>query len=470
MHGIGVSAVNAHTAHREWATRPPDERYASVQALHEAARARRIRTMERDIETGEFRTQAVASDALALCEAPDRQAALTHWSFEQLAAIAGAPPKYLRSLPAPIASDAINYGLQRHRRQQHQLFVDRDAPWTVHAITSSRYARVHHDELATRVLDLMAAHPAWSPPLGYKDGVYGAERVPSGAYLGDRDMFLFLVDGNRDLEDPSDSTRAGLFRGFILRNSDVGAAALTLDVFLFRTVCANHIIWGFQHVAGFRRRHVGASIQDAWTTSLDAVRAALDADPSADRTLLLRSTTQELGPTRDAVLDAVVQRLELSQKQAAEAYPGGTARDESPICLGLRAGTDKAQSTHTLAGWTVRSGCRRQSSPDHGSLTGPPPCGHIPARRSSSLQVPRGCGSRAHPPGRARSRALPSAAPRSDRLYRRCAPCANRPTNANRHEDHETARTHFRIGDVDFVHRSFPNSSSSRTTCPGRHG
>ena len=133
-------------------------------------------------------------------------------------------------------------------------------------------------------------------------------------------MFLFLVDGNRDLDDPTDRTHAGLFRGFILRNSDVGAAALSLDMFLFRVVCGNHIIWGFQHVAGFRRRHVGASIQDAWTTSLDAVRAALDADPSADRTLLLRSTTQELGPTRDAVLDAVVQRLELSQKQAAEAF------------------------------------------------------------------------------------------------------------------------------------------------------
>jgi hypothetical protein len=28
-------------------------------------------------------------------------------------------------------------------------------------------------------------------PLGYKDGEYGAERVPSGAYLGDRDTFLF---------------------------------------------------------------------------------------------------------------------------------------------------------------------------------------------------------------------------------------------------------------------------------------
>ena len=82
-----------------------------------------------------------------------------------------------------IASDAINYGLQRVSRDEHQLFAEDTAPWTVHAITSPRYARVHHHELAGRVLDLMALHPAWHLPLGYKDGEYGAERVPSGAYL-----------------------------------------------------------------------------------------------------------------------------------------------------------------------------------------------------------------------------------------------------------------------------------------------
>ena len=133
-------------------------------------------------------------------------------------------------------------------------------------------------------------------------------------------MFLFLVDGNRDLDDPTDRTHAGLFRGFILRNSDVGAAALTLDVFLFRAVCANHLIWGFQHVIGFRRRHVGAAIQTAWTSSLDGIRAALDAGTAHDRTLILRATSQELGANRDAVIDAAVQRLEVSQKQADEAY------------------------------------------------------------------------------------------------------------------------------------------------------
>lgn len=133
-------------------------------------------------------------------------------------------------------------------------------------------------------------------------------------------MFLFLVDGNRDLDDPTDTTHAGLFRGFILRNSDVGAAALTLDVFLFRAVCSNHIIWGFQYVAGFRRRHVGASIQEAWTSSLEGVRAALDADTTRERSVLLGATTRELGPNREAVIDTAVRRIDLPHKQAVDAY------------------------------------------------------------------------------------------------------------------------------------------------------
>src|SRR5438067_12995317 len=195
MTGRSASAVTAYTAHREWASRPPDERYASVHALYEAARARRQQLEERTIETAEFRTEAVDDD-LAFRESSGRAATLTHWSFGQLATIAGAPPNYLRSLPASIAADALNYGLRHQSRTQHQLWIDRDEPWTVHAITSPRYARVHHAELARRVLDLMAAHPAWHLPLGYKDGEYGAEPVPSGAYLGDRDVFLSVVDGN----------------------------------------------------------------------------------------------------------------------------------------------------------------------------------------------------------------------------------------------------------------------------------
>jgi hypothetical protein len=58
MQSTGVAAVSAFTAHREWASRPPDERFASVSSLYEAARARRERTEERIIETNQIRTEA----------------------------------------------------------------------------------------------------------------------------------------------------------------------------------------------------------------------------------------------------------------------------------------------------------------------------------------------------------------------------------------------------------------------------
>jgi hypothetical protein len=65
---------------------------------------------------------------------------------------------------------------------------------------------------------------------------------------------------------------------------------------------------------------VGASIQQAWTTSLDNVRATLDADCAVDRAVIVRAATRELGNTREAVLEAVVQRLDVSHKHAAQAY------------------------------------------------------------------------------------------------------------------------------------------------------
>jgi hypothetical protein len=97
MHGRSVSTVTAYTAHREWATRPPDERYASVHALAEAARARRIRTDARITETVDLRVQAATADALAISDRSGPSRALTHWSFEQLAGLADAPPAYLRT-------------------------------------------------------------------------------------------------------------------------------------------------------------------------------------------------------------------------------------------------------------------------------------------------------------------------------------------------------------------------------------
>lgn len=89
-----------------------------------------------------------------------------------------------------------------------------------------------------------------------------------------------------------------------------------------------YLIWGFRHIAALRRRHVGASIHEAWTASLDAVSATLDATLADDRAILLRATSRELGPSREEVLGTAMQRLDLSQKQASDAY--GLAEQHEP--------------------------------------------------------------------------------------------------------------------------------------------
>ena len=320
MTGRSVSAVTAYTAHREWASRPPDERYASVHALYEAARARRQQLEERTIETGEFRTEAVDDD-LAFRESSGRTATLTHWSFGQLATIAGAPPNYLRIAP----------GVDRVQRDQLRAVADR-------ARTASAVRRpIPHRGPCTRLrhrgthVSITTSSPAgcstsWpsTRPGTYRSDTRTASSAPR----------RFLPAPTWETETCSCSSWTATAISTIPRTARTpvcSADSFSGTVMSVpppsRSICSCFgwsveitSIWGFQHVAGFRRRHVGASIQDAWTTSLNDVRAALDADTADDRTKLLRATAQELGPTRDAVLETAVQRLDLSQKQAGEAY------------------------------------------------------------------------------------------------------------------------------------------------------
>ena len=65
MRSPGVAAVTAFTAHGDRATRPPDERFASVLALSDAARIRRERPERAVIETRQVRTAALTEEALA---------------------------------------------------------------------------------------------------------------------------------------------------------------------------------------------------------------------------------------------------------------------------------------------------------------------------------------------------------------------------------------------------------------------
>src|SRR4030095_12104206 len=68
-----------------------------------------------------------------------------------------------------------------------------------------------------------------------------SQTAGAGLYASDRDVFMFMIDGGSLLDA---GPRAKLNRGFIVKNSEVGAGKMDLWTFIFNTVCGNNIIWG----------------------------------------------------------------------------------------------------------------------------------------------------------------------------------------------------------------------------------
>lgn len=312
--------VNAMSAHREWASRPADERYQSLYTLLDAAKGQK-NTGRTKIVDRVLQVVPDGADLALLGIDGTTTAKLTNWSFNQLAQTAGAPAGFLSTLSPSTAALALNERL-KDARDTHQLYFGiGENRTTLRSLNGKNYARVHNADIVARLIETTNRHPEWQLPMGYKDGKWGAELVPSGAYLGDRDMFIMLIDGNRGIEDPSDSTHQGMFRGVIIRNSEVGAAYLTLDLFMFRRVCGNNIIWGFEHCAGFRRRHVGKdhAIRASFADNLRQIERQLNAATTADNDIITKAIRTQIAPTKDDTIKKVGVLLK-NQSLAERAY------------------------------------------------------------------------------------------------------------------------------------------------------
>src|SRR5438132_10885119 len=98
-------------ASQQWATRPADERFWTLEELHEATLAHRQNAQTATTGLGELRVEARDGE-IELVGRTGATAQLTHWAFGQLSARAFAPASYLRTLPATLAVQNLNHGLK----------------------------------------------------------------------------------------------------------------------------------------------------------------------------------------------------------------------------------------------------------------------------------------------------------------------------------------------------------------------
>lgn len=350
---------NLYEASQQWANRPDDQRFESLEAMYKACKYYADSAITASgVSAGSLRAEADQGD-IKLIGKQNIPAKLTHYSFGQLARVAGAPAGYLRSLPATLAAQNLNYGLKKLDQddgsvdggQKLQLMFHKNGSLVTRAITGETYDRVWNYELVSKVMTNLVPEGWRAPParparegqagtrvataadilpnqgdfgLAIKEGDLIA---PAGLYASDHDMFVFLVNMGSVIEDGGKLLNQGLF----LQNSEVGDCGLKLKRFIMDHVCGNHIVWGVSDVCEINIRHIkGAEVKQGETLKKAVAKwnVLLTADAGNDKIQSdIRKARQfEIAATKEDVIDnlfkfANAKNLNrLSRKTLAAAY------------------------------------------------------------------------------------------------------------------------------------------------------
>lgn len=328
-------------ASNQWFSRPADERFISLPEMLADQKGKRERSTQKTISTralfvepeGDYRANAL----VVRDRETDETAAPTHFAFNQIAKLVGAPAGYLRTLPTPTVADALNWGLRFNRdigevqtlvrRDREDLSDDTlaDEVATLRAATGPNYGRVWNADMIEHLIDR------------FGDGVSGTFRVPgefqkavtvdranTTLYAGDRDMFVFLADEVNRIEIPNrrNGESGALARGFFVWNSEVGSTSFGVAMFLFDYACRNRTVWGAENYSEVRVRHT-ASAPDKF---LEEIAPALEAMHTAETSSITEAIKQARGKRlADEADDWLAKRF---SKNLAEAFELAHIADE----------------------------------------------------------------------------------------------------------------------------------------------
>lgn len=304
----------------EWFSRPEDEKFLSLSALHDSVRLRADRASTRIVESRSIRVEAKSDNPerlMLMAPGDERPIAPTNWSFGQMASLVGAPASYLRQLPAALAGINLQHGLITHRGEQVKLLQTDGGRTELRAATGPDYGRIWDHELVQAIMAFAGdgvGDTRWKVPgtIQWSSMTYNPfvniTKETTTLYASDRDVFVFLVDDTHPIEAGklANGEPDLYFRGFYAWNSEVGSKTLGIATFYLRGVCANRCLWGlenfeevnirhskfaaarFAHQAAPALEHFADSSPQHFITGIKAARERIVARKDEDRETFLR--------------------------------------------------------------------------------------------------------------------------------------------------------------------------------------
>lgn len=249
--------MNISTASLEWARRPEDERFVTLDELHASVMKRKHESWTATPATNSIRALpyegGIGVQIYDGTKGEDRILAPTNFAFGQLAQYAQAPASYLRRLPPELAAINLQWGLEKDALREDALVLGQSNGGNyLRAMTSTSYGRIW-DHQVVEAVQKANEDGRWQVPAASYTTT-NPKRATT-LYASDRDVFIFLVDP----KNPIEVGKEALFRGFYTWNSEVGSAVFGLCTFLYRYICDNRIIWGTTDVKELRIRHTGGA-------------------------------------------------------------------------------------------------------------------------------------------------------------------------------------------------------------------
>lgn len=267
-------------ASNQWATRPDDQRFTSLDELVAFTSQQRSISRGMALPSRGIHAAPVTDDAsrksLVVIGPDGAPTVPTNWAFGQLAQRMGAPAGYLRTLPADIAADALNYGIFKRPVEDVGVLLRQNGHSELAAVTGPNYGRVWNADIANALRER------------FGDGITGDFTVPgefgkavdvtkanTTIYASDRDMFVFLADEKHRIDIPNrrNGETGSMARGFFVWNSEVGSKTLGIGTFLFDYVCSNRMVWGAEGYQEITLRH-SVSAPTRW---IEEVAPAIEA-------------------------------------------------------------------------------------------------------------------------------------------------------------------------------------------------
>lgn len=316
--------TNLYDAHRQWAIRPPDERFPNLEALYAFTRARKECSRERLKPFNQVKLLVDPDGEIAM-NGDSPKANLTNWAFGQLCANLGAPAKYLRTLPPEVVQDCLEYGLRNSGEQCKILTRSNPIPgdseeFLTSAFTGPGYGRIWDADVVENLMKA-AEGSTWHVPLAKSS--FGSGN--SGLYASDRDMFVFMVND----ENPVEVGNVKLGRGFFCWNSETGSATFGLTTFLYNYVCGNHIVWGAEEVSELKIIHRNHAPDRFYSQALPVLNRFVEnrfVDVRIKDTIG-HAMTLAVGETVDRALEWFKDRP-FTNKEVTEAWNTGIAEGE----------------------------------------------------------------------------------------------------------------------------------------------